>query len=300
MEKKDSWNFIIIIYIFLNLFNKSNLWFFHPKIHQKEQRERQRMGTWLISHAQLQGHFSVCPNLVPSSARERLLNGAREEGVPFPRFAIAGEPQAGLCGAPSLQKPKGGGCDTGKKAAGAQAINRVVLQWNTLVCCSQNILISAGGLLARWERCPGARPRPARGERAGVRTRRSGSFWERVKMGLSSITLGLMEKRYARRRLCRPDPEEGHAQGDTQALPARWRASVNHPPSTTSEHQYATFCKCRYRLIAAYLFNTWPSRIKLVGWVLPPLRLRTGKETWKAVEGQSCSPTEGGHQQSKT
>lgn len=45
MEKKDSWNFIIIIYIFLNLFNKSNLRFFHPKIHQKEQREGQRMGT---------------------------------------------------------------------------------------------------------------------------------------------------------------------------------------------------------------------------------------------------------------
>lgn len=74
--------------------------------------------------------------------------------------------------------------------------------------------------MARGGWRPGTCPRPARGEQAGVRALRSGSFWEKVKLGLSSITLGLMEKRCARRRLCRPDPEEGHAQGDMQALPA--------------------------------------------------------------------------------
>lgn len=41
MEKKDSGNFIIFIYIFLNLFNKSNFQFLHPKIYQKEQRKKE-------------------------------------------------------------------------------------------------------------------------------------------------------------------------------------------------------------------------------------------------------------------
>jgi len=68
-------------------------------------------------------------------------------------FANPVAPRAGLCGA--SQKPDGEDCGMGKKATGTQAVNRVVLLGNTLVCCSENTLISAGGLLARCERSPG-------------------------------------------------------------------------------------------------------------------------------------------------
>lgn len=92
------------------------------------------------------------------------------------------------------------------------------------------------------------------------------------------------------RRLCRPDHKEGHVQRDTQAVLAKRRASVNHPHSTTPEHQCTTFCKCRYCLIAAHPCVTWPSYIMLVGWVLHLCAYRWGKLGERPLRDTAAAP----------
>lgn len=62
---------------------------------------------------------------------------------------------------------------------------------------------------------------------------------------------------------------------------------INIPP--TPKHQHATFRKCRYRLIAAYSCNTWPSHVTLVGWALH-LCSQTGKKGGKLLRDTTAAP----------
>lgn len=66
---------------------------------------------------------------------------------------------------------------------------------------------------------------------------------------------------------------------------------ISKPPhSTTPEHQYATFCKCRYCLIAPYPCLTWPSYITLMGWVLHLCAHKQGKLGRKPSSDIAAAP----------
>lgn len=115
------------------------MWSLHPKMHQKEKREA---ASGQLTHlpCTAAGALLCLPKPSPSSVWERLLNGAGNRACLSISLPSLVHHEPGFMVPPSPQKPKGGDCDMGRK-------QQVHKQSNTLVCCSQNILISAGGLL---------------------------------------------------------------------------------------------------------------------------------------------------------